>query len=81
MTEAFEHMAPCMFNYVTDLTSLMINPEKTIEYSVTGHDLHTLLFAFMDEMLFRFCTDGFCCVRVEILNFQRSEEFKLDVRA
>lgn len=36
---------------------------------ISGHDLQSLLFAYMDEMLFRFCTDGFCFKRVEIIDF------------
>lgn len=33
--------------------------------------MQSLLFAYMDEMLFRFCTDGFCFVKVEIVNFDK----------
>ena len=41
-----------------------------------AHDMYSLLFAFLDELLFRFCTDGFCCRRATIIEFNR-EEFKL----
>ena len=36
LSEALEHMAPCMFNYMTDLSTVEIDPEETIEYSVKG---------------------------------------------
>eukprot|EP00605_Chrysophyceae_sp_TOSAG23-4_P000302 GSChrysophyteH1.ASY1.ANO1.347.1 assembled CDS len=62
---AFENMAPCMFNYMTDLTDIVEDPAASVTFSVTGHDLKSLLFAYMDEMLFRFCTDGLCLRRVE----------------
>jgi len=65
---AFAHMAPCMFNYMTDLTDITEDPACVEEFTVAGHDLKSLLFNYMDEMLFRFCTDGFCICRVEILD-------------
>ncbi len=34
-----------------------------------GHDLYSLLFAFMDEFLFRFSSEGILCCRAEILEF------------
>jgi SHS2 domain-containing protein len=64
---AFEHMAPCMFNYMTDLSDIVEDPSAMEEFTVKGHDLKSLLFAYMDEMLFRFCTDGLCIRRVEVL--------------
>ena len=36
LKEAFENMAPCMFNYMTDLLTVIINPESTIEITVKG---------------------------------------------
>ena len=80
LSDAFAHMAPCMFNYMTDLTTVEENPNSTIEFTVKGHDMQSLLFTYMDELLFRFCTDGFCCARVEILSFNR-ENFEINVRA
>jgi SHS2 domain-containing protein len=72
LTKAFENMIPCMFNYMTDLTTVEIDPIETIEFTVKGHDLQSLLFAYMDEFLFRFCTDSFCPVKVEIISFNRN---------
>ena len=69
--EAFEHMAPCMFNYMTDLALVDIVDSQTIEFTVDGHDMDTLLFKYMDELLFRFCTDNFCCKVVEIIEFDK----------
>jgi len=48
-------MAPCMFNYMTDLTLITENPGSAIEFTVRGHDCKALLFNYMDELLFRFC--------------------------
>lgn len=69
--EAFENMAPCMFNYMTDLSTVEIDVNKTIEFTVIAHDLQSLLFAYMDEMLFRFCTDGFVIVKLQIVKYNK----------
>jgi hypothetical protein len=42
--------------------------------------MDSLLFAFMDEFLFRFSTDSFCCVKADILSFNR-DTFEIIVRA
>ena len=42
--------------------------------------MQSLLFAYMDELLFRFSTDSFCCVKVDIVNFDR-ENFEIEVVA
>lgn len=77
--EAFQAMIPCMFNYMTDLTTVEADPASTLEFEVDAHDMQSLLFRFMDEFLFRFCTDGFACRRATILSFDR-ENFKIRVR-
>jgi SHS2 domain-containing protein len=111
LEDAFANMAPCMFNYMTDLQTVEIDPSLTEEFTVkgslrpiplckmrgsylpkvvllntflplctAGHDMHSLLFAYMDELLFRFCTDGFCCLKVDIVSFDRNQ-FEITLRA
>jgi SHS2 domain-containing protein len=64
---AFENMAPCMFNYMTDLALVKEDPDSEgVEIEVQGRDMKSLLFNYMDEMLFRFCTDQFCIKRVKV---------------
>jgi SHS2 domain-containing protein len=36
LPEAFANMAPCIFNYMTDLSTVVINPEKNLEFTVAG---------------------------------------------
>lgn len=79
-----------MFNYMTDLSTVNINPNETRTVTVQGmlilptslatpnescfllyvlllaHDMESLLFKYMDEMLFKFCSDSFCVKKVEI---------------
>jgi hypothetical protein len=37
LEKAFENIVPCMFNYMTDLATVKIDPVKTIEFTVTGN--------------------------------------------
>lgn len=53
---AFANMSKCMINYLTDANTVTIDPLCTTDIKVTGHDLQTLLYAYMDELLFRFST-------------------------
>lgn len=39
---AFEHICPCMFNYMTDLTKVDEIPEESRTVSVEGAALHAL---------------------------------------
>ena len=41
--------------------------------------MHTLLFAFMDEFLFHFSTDGFCCKEAKIIQLDR-KAFSITVK-
>lgn len=79
LEEAFGVMIPCMFNYMTDLSKVEIQPDQAVEFIVQSHDMKSLLFKYMDEFLFRFSTDGFCCKKATILEFDK-KAFKLTVR-
>ena len=55
-------MVVCMFSYITDLHTVETTGTNVIE--VDGHDMQSLLYNYMDEFLFQFCTDGFVARRV-----------------
>ncbi len=78
LEEAFAHIAPCFFNYVTDISTIQIDSSISVVFSVSGHDMHSLLFAYMDEILFRFCSDAYMCVKVDVVKLDR-EKYTLDV--
>jgi SHS2 domain-containing protein len=80
LNEAFENMIPAMFNYMTDLSLVEVCPEETITFTVSAHDMDSLLFRFMDEFLYRFHSDYFCCKRCKILDFDR-QAHKVTVKA
>lgn len=43
----------------TPLSGVTIDDTLTHTYQAEGHDMHTLLFAFLDELLFVFSTELF----------------------
>lgn len=70
LEEAFEGAALGMFNYMTPLEGIEGAEERAFE--AEGHDLDTLLYAFLDELLFCFLTDGFVCSRIKIEELDRA---------
>ncbi|KAL4420217.1 hypothetical protein ABPG77_011041 [Micractinium sp. CCAP 211/92] len=73
LREAFENVALCMFNYMTPLKGISVDPAQTRRYEAEGHDLHSLLFNFLDELLFAFATDFFVAKRMRITRFDRAD--------
>lgn len=65
-----------MFNYMTDADTIEIDESMTQTIEVEGHDLCSLLFAFMDEILFNFCADFFVVKECRITEFDM-ENFKI----
>ncbi|EKX38006.1 hypothetical protein GUITHDRAFT_51463, partial [Guillardia theta CCMP2712] len=70
--EAFEQAVVCMFSYITDLPTVELRASNTVEVRVTGRDLQSLLYAFMDEFLFQFSVDGHVARQVKILEFDET---------
>ena len=79
LLSAFENIVPCMFNYMTDIATVHIDVDKCVEFTVSAHDLHSLLYAYLDEFLYRFSTDGFCCKEAKVLHLNK-ESFSITVR-
>ena len=42
---------------------------------VSGHDMQSVLYNYMDEFLFQFCTEGFVARRVSIVAFDKGAHF------
>lgn len=79
LEESFEQACVGMFGYMTELPKVEINEELTSTFEVEGHDMPSLLFALMDEFLFRFSAEDFMvCPVIKIVEFDR-ESFKIKV--
>ena len=55
-----------LFGYMTDLERVEPDDARAQSFEVRGHDLPSLLFAFLDELLFRFAVDGVVCCEVRV---------------
>lgn len=62
MEEAFEQCAMAMFGYMTDLERVQMTQLHRIE--TEGHDMESLLFHFLDELLFMFSAEPFIVAKV-----------------
>lgn len=73
--EAFEHAAIGMFAYMTPLERVDCRPgegcgaARTERFECDAHDLDSLLFNFLDALLFTFSTDLFVCREIHIEEF------------
>ncbi|OUS42333.1 Archease protein family-domain-containing protein [Ostreococcus tauri] len=72
LAEAYAWAALGMFDYMTPLEDCVGAPQMRYrEIRASGHDLDTLLFAFLDELLFTFHTEMLICTAVQVCEFNR----------
>lgn len=73
LAEAFESSAIAMFGYMTELDTVTIDDSLSFEFEAKGHDMQSLLFSFLDELLFNFSCEPFmCCKDVRIQEFDEA---------
>lgn len=70
-------LVTCMFGYMTDIHSIRIDEETSSRVAkdvvAQGHDLHSLIFSFLDEWLFVFHDTGFLVKELEIISMDRKK--------
>ncbi len=78
LKEAFELAGVALFGYITDLETVESKCEEVLE--AQGHDMDSLLFNFLDEVLFLFNAEPFLtCKTIEITEFDR-EKFTISAK-
>lgn len=71
LSEAFEQSAMGMFNYMTDINGVV--PRSHREISVEADDLESLLYRYLDELLFLMsCEPYFIPREVKVTEFDRN---------
>mmetsp|Transcript_301 Transcript_301/g.596 ORF Transcript_301/g.596 Transcript_301/m.596 type:complete len:206 (-) Transcript_301:30-647(-) len=73
LPQALSNLALCMFGYITSLDSIEINEAQSSghgkDITGQGHDLHSLIYSFLDEWLFNFHDSGFVPKEVDVSEF------------
>merc|ERR1712228_937091 len=68
MKEAFEQISVAMFGYMTDLET--VEYIKSFEINAKGHDMDSLLFHFLDELLVAFSIEEYLLFKdIQITEF------------
>lgn len=73
LEESFENLALCMFNYMTPLKGILetclSGKKENIKrhtFSMSGSDMESLVYHWLDELLFQFSTGFFVPVAIQI---------------
>ena len=74
LKEVFENSALALFNTIY---SEKIREKKKIKINVQGHDLESLLYNFLEEMLVLIDSENFLPAKIKILNFNK-KTFKIE---
>ena len=69
LEEAFEQQVVGVMGLITELATVQVPSSR--EVVAEGHDLHSLLYNFLDEWLFQFNAEYFVCRRVKVTSFDR----------
>ena len=72
MEEAFSNAALAMFSILTDTKKIKKKIKKGIE--ARGHDLKSLLYNYLEELLFLIDTENFLLNRIEQLKLHKKEK-------
>lgn len=65
LQESFEQVAMAMFGYITDMQ--YVDMDYYVDVQVKGDDMLSLLFLFLDELLFNFCAEPYFTSKVSKL--------------
>mmetsp|Transcript_7692 Transcript_7692/g.25267 ORF Transcript_7692/g.25267 Transcript_7692/m.25267 type:complete len:220 (-) Transcript_7692:112-771(-) len=71
---ALSSLGDCFFDYVTLRKTIAVDRASDQSFDVSAADLDGLVFAFLDELLFRFSADGVVCKHVAVSDIRRGEE-------
>ncbi|OQV14391.1 putative Protein archease [Hypsibius exemplaris] len=75
LKESFEQAAVAMFGYMTEIESVDIIMEETVE--AEGDDLINLLYHFLDEWLYKFSAEPFFIARKVVITEFDEEKFRI----
>lgn len=63
MEQVFENSAEALFNVISEEK---VNEERKIKFKIKGKDLESLMYNFLEELLFYFETKGFYLSKIKV---------------
>ena len=78
--KALEALGCCLFDYVTEITSINETEEGARTHEIEGADMKKFIFRFLDELLYAFTGDDIACRTVSVKVHQREPSFKATVK-
>lgn len=73
LEDAFQNAGLALFNYMVPLQCVEVDESLTRSIAVGGQDLESLLFAFLDELLFVFSTELLVFKHIQIDQMSHSD--------
>jgi SHS2 domain-containing protein len=73
LSDAFENTALGMWGYMTDATKVAKSSELKLE--VSGHDMNSLLYAFLHEILYVFATQKFIGADIHVAVLDTTDRY------
>eukprot|EP01125_Pyxidicula_operculata_P018510 TRINITY_DN6574_c0_g1_i1.p1 TRINITY_DN6574_c0_g1~~TRINITY_DN6574_c0_g1_i1.p1 ORF type:complete len:151 (-),score=23.25 TRINITY_DN6574_c0_g1_i1:59-511(-) len=78
LKESFEQAALAMMGYMTEIDKVDIDPElDPLQGSVEAEDLESLLYTFLEEVLFMFSTEYIIFNQIKIIEFEAGPTYKV----
>ena len=62
----------CMFGYMTELETVTIDEAHSRAVQASGHDIVSLVFNFLDELLYRFHSEGLVVTDIKVVQLDTS---------
>ncbi len=66
LPQAFSEAGVALFGIMTDISSF--RPKKPVEITASGQDLESLLYSWLEELIYIFDTSGIVMARIEVSN-------------
>ena len=80
LPEAFANSGLAMYNYMTPIKGIEVDESLSRTFEAKGHDMESLLFNFLDELLFVFHTEFFVACSLVVTKLSK-EDWSIGARA
>lgn len=72
LKEAFENAAKALFDVITDVGT--VTPREEVKIVIEGHDLHSLLYNWLEEFLYKFDSKALVFSKFNVKSIRKTPE-------